>query len=47
MIEGTSAKPRKNAIASGVTTRCAKDAPNRNITGEAIMKGKNAFFSCL
>ena len=27
-------------MASGVTTKCAKDAPRRNINGDAIMKGR-------
>jgi len=43
-MEETSAKPRKNAIASGVTTKCAKLAPKRNMTGDAIRKGRKAFF---
>ncbi len=46
-IELTSAKPRKKAIASGVTTKWAKDAPRRNMKGEATMKGRNAPFSDL
>ena len=46
-IEETSAKPRKNAIASGVTMKWAKDAPRRNMIGDAMINGKNADFSDL
>ena len=42
-----SENPIKKFIANGVTTRCAKAAPARNSSGEAMTKGRNAFFSDL